>query len=113
MTKEITITITNNTFKNIGNIKGRLSWRGALALLILVTDTTTFKKAIKDKGPYSSHIDNKNSGSQTLKIPIVTLYNDLSKLKYGKSIGVVIDTLIELYDKKKFEEYKKIKLAGL
>ena len=111
MKSQTTVTITNGTYKNLNKVSNGLSWSGAIALLIMCTNTRTFRKIMDDKPKHKLKKEDRESGRTSFKVSN-SLYEDLSKLSGEKSISIALDVLMEIYDKKKFKQYMKIKIAG-
>jgi len=111
MRNEITLTITNGTYKNLNKIRKDLGWSGAIGLLILCTDMRSFKKIMRAKPVNKQKKEDREYGRTSLKISL-NLHKILFELSKEKSMSIALDVLIEIYDKKKFKEYMIIKSAG-
>jgi len=111
MTKFVTINAGNNTYDRLVKISKNISLSETISLLIFTSKEKKIIKLLEEFKQNRHHKEYTGKGTKIFKI-FVDVRKQLNGLRQKHSISIILDVLLQTYDKKDFNEMKHIKQLG-
>lgn len=111
MTIQKTINASKSTYDKLSKLSKTISLSETVALLISCNFKKDLNNFLKTSKPNRNFKELKGEGTKTFKVT-KPVWQKLNKIRQGRSVSIVLNCLLNTYDKYKFKQHKKIKAIG-